>query len=67
MSGLPVITPPHIGSVVERMPGRQQMVVSVAAPDSTAGIPWRVQLAGDAAECWWEWDWLWEAGYVVAP
>ena len=67
MSGLPVITPPHIGSAVERLPGQQQMVTATDAPDSSDGTPWRVQLSGDRPGVWWEWEWLWEAGYVVVP
>lgn len=60
-------TSPRIGAIVERLPGLQQPVVAAATPDEAAGLPWRVQLAGDAAESWWEWPWLVEAGYVVAP
>jgi len=58
-------TNPRVGMVVERLPGQQQMVVSVAAPIEAAGIPWRVQLAGDPPEGWLEWPWLVEAGYVA--
>ena len=56
-----------MGMVVERLPGQQQMVIAVYPPVAAAGIPWRVQLAGDQEGSLLEWSWLVESGYVVTP